>query len=925
MKALRRFFKRLAAPATRRRDEERLQGEVEQYIALQTAENQRAGLSHQEARRQAVLKFGAVEAIKEEYREQRGLPFFETLLHDTRHSFRRLRKSPVFTLAATLTLALGIGATTAIFTLVHAVMLKSLPVSNPDQLFRVGKTAKCCVYGGYSQNDEFSLVSYPLYKYFRDHTSGFDEMAAFQTDGTFLGVRRAGDSHEADSFYGRFVSGNYFQMFGVSAYAGRALTAADDRPAAPPAAVMSYRVWQQKYGSDPSVIGGAFSINHQPFTVVGVTPPGFYGDRLSNSPPDFYLPLASEPQMKGGSSLLEASDINWLSIIGRAGLGVHPAAIEAQMRVELQQWLKSHWGDMEPYDRKALPRQTLFLAPGGAGITLMRQQYADWLQILMMVSGFVLLIVCANVANLMLVRGIEQRSQVSLSMALGARPSRIVRQALSESVLLSLLGGAAGLAVAFAATRLILYFTFRDSGLVPISAAPSLPILLFALGISLLTGIIFGIAPAWMAMRVDPIEALRGAHRATRHVGSRSRRALVVVQAALSLALLSASGLLTEALLKQQHQDLGFQQDGRVLISIDPVLAGYKPEQLDLLYRRIHDTFGGIPDVASVASALYTPLSGDSWTEGMYIEGRPSPEHDDNGAAWARVSPGFFNIIDNPIVEGRPIGDQDTASSRHVAVINQAFAHKFFKKEDPIGKHFGKGAAKFAGDYEIVGVAKNARYLNYNLDQPVGAFFFLPAFQSSTYNISVDDSTELRSHYLRDIIVRMRPGTTLSEPVARRALASVDPNLPLMRIRTLSEQVLGTFSQQRLIARLTSLFGVLALILASIGIYGITAYNVGSRTNEIGVRMALGAGRRHVLTLILRGALLLIALGLALGVPLSVGAGKFLGSQLYGINPYDPRIIAAAVLALAAAGITAALIPAMNASAIAPVRALRSE
>jgi hypothetical protein len=446
MRTLRRLLKRLTSWATRRQDEERLQAEIEEHLALQAAENLRAGLSPVEARRQAVLKFGAVEALKESYRDERGLPFMETLVQDARQALRRLRLAPAFTLTTVLTLALGTGATTSIFTLVHAILLKSLPVANPGELYRLGKEARCCNWGGFSQEKEFSLVSYQLYQHLRNNTKGFAELAAFSADQPQFGVRRAGRAEPAQSYPGEYVSGNYFSMFGVQAYAGRALTAADDQPGAPPAAMMSYRLWQQQYAADPSVIGSVFTFNGRPFTVVGVTPPGFFGDTLRTDPPDFFLPLNTELLLGGD---LNRYSNHWLELIGRIRRGADPALIEADMRVELKQWLLTHWAEMSASDRAKFPEQTLFLSPGGAGISAMRDQYEHWLQILMLVTGFVLLIVCANVANLMLVRGLERRRQISVSMALGARASRIVRQALTESIVLSLLGGAAGLAIAY--------------------------------------------------------------------------------------------------------------------------------------------------------------------------------------------------------------------------------------------------------------------------------------------------------------------------------------------------------------------------------------------------------------------------------------------------------------------------------------------
>jgi predicted permease len=899
-----------------------LAAEIEEHIALQTAENVRAGLPPMEARRQALLKFGPVEAMRESYRDQKGLPFMETLLQDIRHALRRLRNAPVFTITTVLTLALGIGATTSIFTLVHAVLLKSLPVSKPEDLYRLGKEARCCYQGGYSQDKEFVLVSYDLYKYLRDNTKGFSELAAFPAVQPLFGVRRAGGSELAQSYPGEFVSGNYFAMFGISAYAGRALTVRDDKAGAAPTAVMSYRLWQQRYGMDPSVIGAVFDINDKPFTVVGITPPGFFGDTLRNTPPDFFLPLTTEPYVETDADLYKY-DTHWLDLIGRIRPGAMPASIEAEMRVELKQWLRSHWGEMSANDRAKFPDQTLFLTPGGAGITGMREEYEHWLQILMMVSGFVLLIVCANVANLMLVRGMERRRQISLSMALGARPSRLVRQALTESILLSLFGGAAGLAVAFAGTRLILHFAFPSlagTAAIPISASPSLPVLLFAFAVSLITGVAFGSAPAWMATRVDPMEALRGASRSTARVSSLPRKTLVVLQAALSLVLLSASGLLTAALHQLENQNSGFDQDRRMVASMNPRLAGYRTQQLSPLYRRIHDSIASIPGVSSVALCLYSPQSGKGWGTGVQVDGHPIPgPKDDNSAGWDRVTAGYFDVIGTPIVQGRGISEQDTAASRQVAVINEAFARKFFKNEDPIGKHFSHSVPGASRQVEVVGIVKDARYLTFDLGKPMRPFFFLPEAQADY------TQSNLGALFMSDIVILTKPGASLPVARIRRAMASVDPNMPVISIRTLREQVAVQFSQQRLIAWLTSFFGVLSLVLASIGLYGVTAYNAGRRTNEIGVRMALGANRTHVVALVLRGAFGLVVFGLLIGLPLTLAAGRFLGSQLYGMNPYNPVVTSVAIAALAFAALIASFIPALRASLISPMQSLRAE
>jgi predicted permease len=920
MRALRRLIRRLSSWTTTARDEERLRVEIEEHLALQAADNLRAGLSPVEARRQAALKFGAVESIKDSYREQRGLPSLEGLAQDTRHALRRLRMAPAFTVATILTLALGIGATTSIFTLVNAVLLKSLPVANPGELYRLGRENRCCYLSGYSQQNEFSLVSYDLYKYLRDNTTGFSELAAFSSNQLLFGVRPSGGSEAAQSYPGEFVSGNYFAMFGIRPYAGRMLTAADDEPGAPPVAVMSYRLFRGKYGAAASVIGSTFNFNDRPLTIVGITPPGFYGDTLRSTPPDFFLPLNTEPFLESDTDLAKYST-HWLELIGRIQPGAAPGPIEAQMRAGLRQWLRSHLSEMSANDRAVFSEQTLFLTAGGAGIASMRQQYRQWLLILMAGTGFVLLIVCANVANLMLVRGMERRRQISLSRALGARPSRVVRQPLIESLLLSLGGGVAGIAIAYASTRLILHYAFPSlpgSAGIPIEPSPSMPVLLFAFVTSLATGVAFGIAPAWMTARVDPVEALRGSSRTTTRAGTLPRRTFVVIQAALSLVLLSASGLLTAALQNLENQDLGFDQDRRLVATTNPRLAGYRPNQLSQLYARIHDAVAGLPGVSSVALCLYSP-PGAGWGAGVWIDGHPAPgPGEDNSSAWNRVTAEYFGAIGSSVIEGRGFSEQDTPASRKVAVVSEAFARKFFGSEDPIGKHFGR-EPEDAREFEIVGVARDARYFTRGLGEPTGPLFFLPEAQAEYAQ------TNLGSLFLRDIVILRKPDADVTFASVYQAIASVDPRLPIASIRTLREQVSNQFTQQRLIARLSSLFGVLSLVLASIGLYGVTAYNAGRRTSEIGVRMALGASRRHVVLLILRGAFGLILLGLLIGVPLTLGLGRFLGSQLYGTNPYNPAVMLAAVAALGFSGLVACFVPAFRASLIPPLDALRRE
>ena len=545
------------------------------------------------------------------------------MLEDIRYALRQFLKAPGFTITAVLTLALGIGATTAIFTLIHAVLLKSLPVARPSELIRIGDIEDCCINKG--MPDDWSLFSTEQYREFRDHTPGFASLAAFQAGRYEFGVRRQGSDHPSEPFEGEFVSGNAFDTFGISAWMGRLLRASDDAKGAAPVAVISYRTWQQKFGSDPTVVGASFLINGQSFTVVGITPPGFFGERLTSDPASFWIPLDESPIIESGSfNVLDSPELQWLNLIGRLQPGANTKQMEAQLQVELRQFLLSPASKLEKREASLIPKQTLHLSPGGGGVQQMQDQVKDGLHLLMWISAFVLLIACANLANLMLVRATARKAQTSVRSALGAPRSRLVRQALTESVVLAVFGGLAGLVVAYAGARLLVHLVAGKSYL-PISAAPSLPVLAFAFGISLVTGVLFGTAPAWMTAHADPIEALRGANRSTKHSGLWTQKILVVLQAAVSLALLCAAGLLIRSLTNLQHQHFGFDTHNRYVLHVDPQMAGYKADQADVFFRQLHDTLTGIPGVKAVTWSLYSPMEGNNWGNGVYIEGQAPP------------------------------------------------------------------------------------------------------------------------------------------------------------------------------------------------------------------------------------------------------------------------------------------------------------
>jgi putative ABC transport system permease protein len=854
------------------------------------------------------------------------------MLPDLRDALRQLRKAPGFTATAVITLALGIGATTAIFTLVHQVMLKSLPVTKPEELWRIGDKTRCCNWGGYTQGDDgdFALFSWEAYKTFRAHTSEFTDLAALQAGNAPLGVRRSGSQAPAETSNGEYVSGNFFRTFGVQPWIGRLLTDADDNEGSPPVAVMSYHIWRTKYGSDPSVAGATYQINGHPFTVIGVAPPGFYGAKLAGwGMPDFWLPLTTEVLIDGDTARLKRPNGNFLDLIGRVRPGVNPHSLEAKLRVEFHDWLASHVADMEPGEKQLWQQQTLHLTPGGAGVAFMRDQYQDGLKLLLLAAACVLLVACANLANLMLARGLRNRAQTAVRIALGAPRRLLVRSALVESVTLAVIGGAIGIGVAYAGTRLILHLAFQIGGpnnYVPITPDPSWPVLLFTMGISVLTGVLFGIAPAWMTSRADPIEALRGANRSVGGGRSWTQKSLVIAQAAMSLVLLSGAALLGQSLRNLEHQNFGFQTRNRYIAWINPTLGNYKPEQMDPLFRRIDDRLRQIPGVRMVVPALYAPMTGDSWNNGIRIEGRPEPApKEDTSSAFCRVMPGFFEALGAKILLGRPITEDDTASTRNVAVVNEAFAKKFFKNENPIGQHFGGDRIKYSSTYEIVGVVSDIRYMTSDYKEPVGAMFWVPEAQTVQYDDPAYRSGEIWSHYLYNIVIWAPGDPPGIEDKVRKALASVDPNFVLYGVDPYSNVVNADFQQEDMIATLTSLFGLLGLVLAAVGLYGVMAYTVEQRTSEISVRMALGANRGRVVKMVLRGAFSQVGIGLAIGIPAAVGAGKLISEQLFGVKPWDPLMLVIAILLLGIAAATASAIPAWRAAGVDPMTALRTE
>jgi len=840
-----------------------------------------------------------------------------TFMQDMQYALRQLKKTPGFTVTVLLTLALGIGANAAIFTLVNAVLLKNLPVADPKMLVHLGDNNDCCVSSGTKDNGDYGLFSLDTYQQMKKSLPEFEELAGIQAGFHFrpVTVRRDGSGSQPQSVMGEFVSGNYFRTFGLRANAGRLLGDADDIQGAPMTAVMSYDTWQREYAGDSSVIGSTFWVNTKAVTVVGIAPKGFFGDRMSNTPPDYYLPIESM-ELLATTPYVHQPDSDWLYIVGRVKPGVALAPLEDKINALFRQII-AHKFTASKHDQEQLAKSHIKVTPGGAGIQQLQEEYAAHLRLLMWISGLVLLIACANIANLLLVRGMGRRAEMSVRTALGAMRSRIIRQLLTESVLLSVMGGLLGLVVAYVGTRMLLLMAFPGDQNVPIHASPSLEVIGFAFALSLVTGVLFGVAPAWIAANANPADALRSGTRTTVSGASWLQRGLVVLQAALSLVLLVGAGLFAQSLHKLQSTDLKLDAKNRYIVHFNPQAAGYSPTQVEALYRTMEERFHALPGVVKVGIATYTPMEDDNWANSVLVQGQPDTH---KSASYVKANAEFFDSVGTRVVMGRGIGIQDTSTAPAVAVVNEAFVKQFLNGMNPIGQHFGSND-KSVGDFEIVGVVEDTAYESAKWKDH--RMYFLPMTQRRPSNKApAERDTEM---YAGAVVVATDRPMNDMETLARRVLSGINPNLAVVKFQTFEEQIGDRFSEERMISRLTTLFGGLALLLATIGLYGVTAYTVAGRTSEIGIRMALGAERRSVVALIMRGASLQILLGLAIGVPVALLCVRFVKAQLYEVTKADATVMAGAILTLAVAACVAGLIPARRAASIDPARALRME
>ena len=830
-------------------------------------------------------------------------------LHDLRFGLRQLRKSPAFTAVAVVTLALGIGANTAIFTVVNALVLKMLPVRDPQQLVVVGDPARPNTRSnGTPRTDVFS---YPLYKELRDHNSVFTGLCAAGTDHQV--EFGAGEGSTVDEkVNGRLVSGNYFTVLGLEPAAGRLFSDSDDTAEnANPVVVLGYQFWQRKFALSPSIIGHEVRLNGSPFTVVGVAPVGFEGDVVGDEM-SLYVPISMQPEIVRGRHWLKSGNNSWLSLIGRLKPNVTPAQAKANLNVVFDQAVRGDYGAaLSADDRRAIHdnRMEIDVSPGGGGFSQVRGDYRTPLFLVMGIVGLVLLIACVNVANLLLARASSRNREIAIRLAIGAHQRRILQQLLTESILLALLGGLAGSFLAIFGVRLLVSI-FGSRTTLPLF--PDLRVFSFTIGVTLLTGILFGLVPALRTLQVRVSPALKDAARATPGAGSRFGlgKGLIAAQVALSLLVLFAAGLLVRSLQKLMQQDFGYSHDHLVIARLDPASAGYIAQKMEPLATEFATRIASALNVRGITYSTNGLFSGTESADALIV---PGFKDADRNALEDYVGPDYFGVVGIPILAGRQIEAQDTATSARVAVVNEAMAKRFFAGQNPIGRQFTiDDPAWLDKPITIVGVSHNAKDHGSGLREDVAARFYL-AFQQmpDPYQIVLEAQ------------IHGDPAAAITSIQA--LIKAVDSNIPISFVLTLDRLVSDSAANQIALAKLSAGFAVLALLLACVGLYGVMSYTVANRTREIGLRMALGARRGDVMGLVLREGMLLVIIGLMAGIPLALASSRILQGFLFGLKSSDPISLIAVVLLLGMVAAFAGFIPARRASKVDPMVALRYE
>jgi predicted permease len=914
---LRRLLHRVRYLLHRRQFDEDLAEEMAFHHALKQRDLEERGQPPDQAAFAARRALGSHALAQDQARDAWIWPWLADTVRDVRHAARLLRRNPGFTVVAVVTLALGIGANTAIFSLINALMLRQLPIRAPQELRFFGGTLATGS-TGFTPNGETTLFSYQFFRDFRRDTRVFDDVTAvgsilYSTNGRVAG----GGGFERVNV--ELVSGSYFHTLGVKAVGGRALTDADDQVAGGhPVAVASYSWWQRRFGGAPTALGIAVSIGSRTYDVVGVAPPGFSGVTVGQSP-DLWIPLAMQRQISPGWNGLEDRMFQTLHLVGRLKAGVPTPTAQAETNALFRRLLTEYVGaHVSPQTAANIQHAYIALTPASRGRSQLRTEFSSPLTILMALVGLVLLIACANVANLLLARASARQREVAVRMSLGAGRLRIVRQLLAESLLLAAAGAALGLAFAAATSRLLVTIVSPGTEPVPLLVSPDLSVLAFTLGAALITVLLFGAVPALHATRLNLVPSLKDGGSVSSTPGrARLSRLLVVGQVALSVALIAGAVLFLRSLSKVMSIETGFDKRDVLVASLDPGAAGYQVDaRFNAMMARVEQRVAQVPGIRGASFAFFV-FNGGSWsTPDIAVPGH-TPSSNDSSADLNIVGPQYLEVMRMPILAGRGLSDRDTASAPKVAVINETMAREYFNEPLPLGRTFSVEDDEKENDQQwsniqVVGVVRDAKYITL-LERQRPAVFFPHA--------------QHLKHFLFSLVVRHDPSTTSAAlmPAIRRAVSEVDPNLPTGTVTTLTRMVDDSVVNRRAVAQLSAFFGLLAVVLASIGIYGVTSYGITRRTNEFGVRIALGATRSHVLWLVLNETARVGAGGIVLGLLLALAGGRFVSSLLFGLTPYDPAAILVAAAAMIAVALLAASLPALRATRIDPLIALRQD
>jgi predicted permease len=877
-----------------------LDDEIASHLDFAARENELRGLSPEQARAEALRQFGGVQRIKEQYRDRRGFPVLESILYDLRYALRTFRRNPGFTLLVLLTLTLGIGANTAIFSLIDVVMLRPLPVQDPARLVQLARTGPWGTISSFSYSD---------FQRFKNDNQVLSDTLASST----IGRIEASFDGQIDGVRAELVSENFFSVLGVNPLIGRTFGGDYEAGLAENAvAVISYSYWNRRFGLDSAVLGRNISLHGKLFTIVGVTPKTFFGMSVGSSP-EIYLPLAMEPWLRDGKSWLSETSFHWLQVVGRLKQGMSRAKATSDLSLIYSRIMAETPTDKwAAKDRENFLAQKLAVVSASSGLLGLRKRFSEPLSILMGMVGLVLLIACANVANLMVARAAARQREVAVRLAIGAGRLRLVRQLLIESLVIAAGGGALSLLFAYYSSGGMVALMSAGRAPLILDMHPDIRILVFTGVVSTAAAILFGLTPALGATRIAIAPTLKQNARGTGSTGFRlgHRKALLMAQVALSLLLICVTGLLVRTLVKLESVDPGFDRNNVLVFSIDARSTGYKGTALANLYNQILERLAAIPGARSASMSLMLPVTGGGgWNNGVDVEGYAPRADEDMRLYLNSVGPNYFHTLGTRVLAGREFQLSDTENSPKVAIVNQSMAAYFFPGGNAVGKKFGWGDKRDREEFEIIGVVQDSKYETLREEVPRSAY--VNCFQRELGPMEFE------------VRASVKPSAMISE--VRSQISALGEAIRVDGFSSLDEHVEDSLSQERLMVALASLFGSLALLLTAIGLYGVMAYSVARRTGEIGIRMALGAPRSRVLWMIQRETVLTVVAGSAVGLPAAVAASSFISGMLFRLRPSDPLTLAGATLLMLTVAGLAAYVPARRASRLDPVHALRHE